>query len=120
MLSEAFRVLKPGGRFAVSDIVTRGAIPEHLRRDMLLWAGCSAGALDEDDYRAKLAAAGFEAVDIEATRVYDKDDVAEMASSSCCASELTETLAGLEGSVMSAFRRASCCGFFSLVTGRCT
>ena len=66
VLREAFRVLKPGGRFAVSDVVTRGAIPEGIRRDMLLWVGCVAGALDENDYRLKLAAAGFEAIGIEA------------------------------------------------------
>src|SRR5246500_2298280 len=59
VLREAFRVLKPGGRFAVSDVVTRGAVPEAVRRNMLLWAGCIAGALDENDYRMKLAAAGF-------------------------------------------------------------
>src|SRR5437588_544860 len=58
VLREAFRVLKPGGRFAISDVVTRGAMPEALRRDMLLWVGCIAGALEEHDYRAKLAAAG--------------------------------------------------------------
>ena len=67
VLREAFRVLKPGGRFAVSDVVTRGAVPEELRRDMLLWVGCIAGALDEDDYRAKLSAAGFEAITVEPT-----------------------------------------------------
>lgn len=70
VLREAFRVLKPGGRFAVSDVVTRGAVPEELRRDILLWAGCIAGALDENDYRMKLAAAGFEAIGIEPTRIY--------------------------------------------------
>ena len=59
VLREAFRVLKPGGRFAVSDVVTRGAIPEAIRRNMLLWVGCIAGALDENDYRTRLAAAGF-------------------------------------------------------------
>src|SRR5208283_5885341 len=62
VLREAFRVLKPRGRFAVSDVVTRGAVPEALRRDMLLWVGCIAGALDENDYRMKLAVAGFEAI----------------------------------------------------------
>ena len=71
VLREAFRVLKPGGRFAVSDVVTRGAIPEVVRRNMLLWAGCIAGALDENDYRMKLAVAGFEAIGIEPTRIYD-------------------------------------------------
>src|SRR5438270_1689458 len=65
VLREAFRVLKPGGRFAISDVVTRGAMPEALRRDMLLWVGCIAGALEEHDYRAKLAAAGFENIGIE-------------------------------------------------------
>jgi len=74
VLSEAFRVLKPGGRFAVSDVVTRGAIPDEVRRDVLLWAGCIAGALDENDYRAKLAAAGFESIGIEPTRVYRIED----------------------------------------------
>src|SRR5271166_3914950 len=74
VLREAFRVLKPGKRFAVSDVVTRGAIPEGLRRDMLLWVGCIAGALDENDYRMKLAAAGFEAICVEPTRIYKVDD----------------------------------------------
>ncbi len=74
VLGEAFRVLKPGGRFAVSDVVTRGAIPEQIRRDILLWVGCIAGALDERDYRMKLAAAGFEAIGVEPTRVYKVDD----------------------------------------------
>ena len=62
VLREAFRVLKPGGRFAVSDVVTRGEVPEAIRENMLLWAGCVAGALEENEYRAKLVAAGFEAI----------------------------------------------------------
>ena len=74
VLSEAFRVLKPGGRFAVSDVVTRGAVPDEIRRDMLLWVGCIAGALDENDYRMKLGAAGFEAIGVEPTRVYKVAD----------------------------------------------
>lgn len=77
VISEAFRVLKPGGRFAVSDVVTRGEIPADIRRDVLLWVGCIAGALDEKDYRNKLAAAGFEAIGIEPTRVYKVDDARE-------------------------------------------
>jgi arsenite methyltransferase len=77
VLREAFRVLKPGGRFAVSDVVTRGAVPEQLRRDMLLWVGCIAGALEENEYRAKLKAAGFEAIGIEPTRVYHVEDARE-------------------------------------------
>src|ERR1700735_2598046 len=81
VLREAFRVLKPGGRFAVSDVVTRGAIPERVRRDVLLWAGCIAGALDENDYRMRLAAAGFEAIGIEPTRVYDVEDAREFLTS---------------------------------------
>jgi arsenite methyltransferase len=81
VLREACRVLKPGGRFALSDVVTRGAIPEPIRRDMLLWAGCIAGALDENDYRTKLAAAGFEAIGIEPTRVYDVEDAREFLNS---------------------------------------
>src|SRR5260370_31705787 len=67
-LREAFRVLKPGGRFAVSDVVTRGQVPEQLRHDMLLWVGCIAGALEEPEYRSKLAAAGFHAASIPPTR----------------------------------------------------
>jgi arsenite methyltransferase len=71
VLAEAFRVLKPGGRFAVSDIVVRGEVSPAVRRDMQLWVGCIAGALDEDDYARKLDAAGFEEIDIETWRVYD-------------------------------------------------
>src|ERR1017187_6462700 len=74
VLREAFRVLKPGGRFAVSDVVTRGAIPAEIRQHVLLWVGCLAGALDEADYRAKLIAAGFEGVDVEPTRIYRAAD----------------------------------------------
>lgn len=77
VLREAFRVLKPGGRFAVSDVVTRGEIPEALRSDMLLWVGCLAGALDERDYVGKLSAVGFEAVSIEPTRIYKVEDARE-------------------------------------------
>jgi SAM-dependent methyltransferase len=77
VLREAFRVLKPGGRFAVSDVVTRGVVPEAVRRNMLPWVGCIAGALDENDYRVKLAAAGFEAIGIEPTRVYRVEDARE-------------------------------------------
>src|ERR1700728_3911002 len=74
VLREAFRVLKPGGRFAVSDVVVHGAVPEGVRQNMLLWVGCIAGALQEEDYRAKLGAAGFVDVDFEATRTYDIED----------------------------------------------
>jgi len=71
VLREAFRVLKPGGRFAVSDVVVRGEVPVDVRRNMELWVGCIAGALDQDDYVSKLRAAGFAEVEIETYRVYD-------------------------------------------------
>jgi arsenite methyltransferase len=77
VLREAFRVLKPGGRFAISDVVVRGEVPEQIRKSMELWVGCVAGALSETEYQQKLSAAGFEAVDIEATRVYNIDDAKE-------------------------------------------
>jgi arsenite methyltransferase len=74
VLREAFRVLKPGGRFAVSDVVVRGDVPEQVRRSMEMWVGCIAGALQEDEYAGKLARAGFEEIDIEPTRVYGIED----------------------------------------------
>ena len=76
VLHEAFRVLKPGGRFAVSDVVTRGEVPAEIRRSVLAWVGCVAGALEESEYRAKLAAAGFDQIDIEPTRIYRTADAA--------------------------------------------
>jgi ubiquinone/menaquinone biosynthesis C-methylase UbiE len=80
VLSEAFRILKPGGRFAVSDVVVRGHMPEHLRRDAELWAGCVAGALEESEYREKLERAGFRDVDLEVTRVYSPGELAPAAA----------------------------------------
>lgn len=74
VLREAFRVLKPGGRFAVSDVVVRGSVPEEVRESMLLWVGCIAGALEETEYIGKLTSAGFDAVSIEPTRVYNVED----------------------------------------------
>ncbi|HEV2439128.1 MAG TPA: arsenite methyltransferase [bacterium] len=74
VFAEAYRVLRPGGRFAVSDVVVRGDVPEAIRRNMELWIGCVAGALEEADYKARLAGAGFENVAVEPTRVYDIDD----------------------------------------------
>ena len=74
VLREAFRVLKPGGRFAVSDVVTRGDIAPEIRESILLWVGCIAGALEEQDYRAKLQAAGFEQIDIEPTRIHPRHE----------------------------------------------
>ena len=80
VLAEAFRVLKPGGRFAVSDVVVRGDIPPEIRRSIELWVGCLAGALEESEYQAKLAEAGFEDVSIEPTRVYRVEDAREFLS----------------------------------------
>ncbi|MFY9971319.1 MAG: arsenite methyltransferase [Roseiarcus sp.] len=104
VLREAFRVLKPGGRFAVSDVVTRGAVPEQLRRDILLWAGCIAGALEENEYRLKLAAAGFEAVSIEPTRIYKIDDAREFLSGNGV--DVDAIAPAVAGRFMSAFVRA--------------
>jgi SAM-dependent methyltransferase len=77
VLAEAFRVLKPGGRLAVSDVVVRGEIPTQIRRSVELWIGCVAGALEEREYRDKLVAAGFEGVDLEPTRVYRVEEARE-------------------------------------------
>src|SRR6266481_1887176 len=77
VLAEAFRVLKPGGRFAVSDVVVRGEVPQEIRRNVELWIGCVAGALEEREYRDKLAKAGFEAIGVEPTRVYRVEDARE-------------------------------------------
>ncbi|ADP72713.1 Methyltransferase type 11 [Rhodomicrobium vannielii ATCC 17100] len=112
VLREAFRVLKPGGRFAVSDIVTRGEIPDDIRKNVLAWAGCIAGALEEGEYAAKLAAAGFEAIGIEPTRLYRGEDAREFLSGKGID---VDAIAGqLDGKLMSAFVRAvkpkkSCC-----------
>ena len=81
VLREAFRVLKPGGRLAVSDVVTRGEIAPEVRKSVLLWVGCIAGALEENEYRAKLTAAGFEKVEIEPTRIYRVDEAREFLTS---------------------------------------
>ncbi len=80
VLREAFRVLRPGGRFAVSDVVVRGEVPEAVRQSMLLWVGCIAGALEEQDYRAKLLGAGFTDVDFETTRTYNVEDARQFLS----------------------------------------
>jgi arsenite methyltransferase len=74
VLREAFRVLKPGGRFAVSDVVTRGEVPREIRQSVLAWVGCVAGAMEENEYRSKLKSAGFEEIELEATRVYQVED----------------------------------------------
>lgn len=82
VLREAFRVLKPGGRLAVSDVVVRGQVPQEVRKSIELWVGCVAGALSETEYKDKLAAVGFESIDIETTRVYDVHDAREFLRSS--------------------------------------
>ena len=104
VLSEAFRVLKPGGRFAVSDVVMRGEMPEALRRNVELWIGCVAGALQESDYRTLLAEVGFEEIDVEPTRIYRVEDAREFLTD---AGIDPDTVAPeVDGKVMSAFVRA--------------
>jgi ubiquinone/menaquinone biosynthesis C-methylase UbiE len=104
VLREAFRVLKPGGRFAVSDIVTRGEIPAEIRKNMLLWAGCVAGALQDTDYAAKLKAAGFVNVAIEPTRFYTIEDAREWFKD--LGVDLDTIAPQVEGKFASAFIRA--------------
>jgi arsenite methyltransferase len=103
-LREAFRVLKPGGRFAISDVVTRGEMPEQLREDILLWVGCIAGALSDADYMAKLAAAGFEEISITPTRVYRVEDAREFLTAKGL--DVDALAAEVDGKFMSAFVRA--------------
>jgi len=104
VLREAFRVLKPGGRFAVSDVVVRGEIPPAVRRSMELWVGCVAGALSENDYRSKLEAAGFTDVEIDTTRVYDVEDARAFLAESGLDVDTVAPL--VNGRVTSAFVRA--------------
>jgi arsenite methyltransferase len=101
VLREAFRVLKPGGRFAVSDVVTRGEIMPEIRQSVLLWVGCVAGALDENEYRAKLASAGFESIEIEPTRVYRVEDAREFLSEQNI--DVDALAAQVDGKFMSTF-----------------
>jgi arsenite methyltransferase len=105
VLREAYRVLKPGGRFAVSDVVTRGAVPEGVRQNMLLWVGCIAGALDDYQYVAKLAKAGFDGIDIEPTRVYNIEDARTFLSGQGV--DVDAIAPQVEGKFMSAFIRAT-------------
>ena len=104
VLAEAFRVLKPGGRFAVSDVVFRGEVPAGIRKSMELWVGCIAGALEENEYREKLALAGFEAIDVEPTRVYRIEEAREFLE----AAGLDPAIVGpqIDGKFISAFVRA--------------
>jgi SAM-dependent methyltransferase len=104
VFAESLRVLRPGGRLAVSDVVVRGLVPAEIRRSVELWIGCVAGALDESEYRAKLARAGFEAVEIEPTRVYRVEDAREfLAGKGVDAAAIAPMV---EGKFMSAFVRA--------------
>ena len=114
VLREAFRVLKPGGRFAVSDVVVRGPVPAEIRRNVELWVGCVAGALQETEYRAKLDAAGFGDVTVDPWRVYDLNDARQFLTETGLDADTVATEAA--GKFASAFIRAtrpaktSCCG----------
>jgi arsenite methyltransferase len=120
VLREAFRVLRPGGRFAVSDVVVRGPVPADIRRNVELWVGCVAGAMDESDYRAKLSAAGFAEIEIEPTRVYTIEDARQFLTAKGI--DVDSIAPQVEGKFASAFIRAkkpavqtkaserSCCG----------
>jgi arsenite methyltransferase len=116
VMSEAFRVLKPGGRFAVSDVVVRGEVPAEVRRSMELWVGCIAGALEESDYVAKLTKAGFTGIEVEPTRVYGIEDARQFLSGQGL--DVDAIAPQVEGKFASAFIRAvkptegskECCG----------
>jgi arsenite methyltransferase len=115
VLREAFRVLKPGGRFAVSDVVTHGEVPNEIRQSVLLWVGCIAGALEENEYRAKLLSAGFDRIEIEPTRIYRIEDAREFLSGQNI--DVDAIAPQVDGKFMSAFVRAvkpqrkePCCG----------
>src|SRR5713101_1717212 len=113
VLREALRVLKPGGRFAVSDVVVRGDVPGEIQRNMELWVGCVAGALDYNEYQEKLQAAGFEQISIEPTRIYRVEDAREFLSSAGV--DVDAIAPQVDGKFMSGFVRAVkpegvCCG----------
>lgn len=112
VLAEAFRVLKPAGRLAVSDVVTRGEVRPEIRNSVLLWVGCVAGALEETEYQRKLASAGFEQIQIEPTRVYQVEDARQFLSAEGI--DVDAIAPEIEGKFMSGFIRAvkpkNCCG----------
>ena len=105
VLQEAFRVLKPGGRFAVSDVVVRGDVPAEIKKSMELWVGCIAGALSDDEYRTKLAKAGFGNIDIEATRVYNINDARAFLAGN--GHDVDKLAKEVEGKFIGAFVRAN-------------
>ena len=114
-MAEAFRVLKPGGRFAVSDVVTRGEMLPEIRQSVLMWVGCLAGALEENEYVAKLKAAGFEQVELEPTRIYRVEDAREFLMAEGI--DVDAIAPQVDEKFMAAFVRAvkpmqvrSCCG----------
>jgi arsenite methyltransferase len=115
VLREAYRVLKPGGRFAVSDVIVRGDVPEPIKKNMELWVGCVAGALEENEFKNLLAKAGFKDIDIEPTRVYSGEDAESFLTGAGLDPKLAD---GIDGRFMSAFIRGtksdtkakSCCG----------
>jgi len=115
VLREAFRVLKPGGRFAVSDVVTRGEVPAEVRQSVVAWVGCIAGALEENDYRGKLAAASFEKIEIEPTRIYRAEDAREFLAGQGI--DVDAIAPQVDGKFLSAFihgvkpvAKSACCG----------
>jgi arsenite methyltransferase len=118
VLGEAFRVLKPGGRFAVSDVVVRGSVPDEVRKSMLLWVGCVAGALEQDDYHARLVKVGFTGVSFEVTREYDAEDARQFLTEAGV--DVDALAPTVKGKFVSAFIRATkpeagccapgCCG----------
>jgi arsenite methyltransferase len=118
VLRETFRVLKPGGRFAVSDVVVRGEVPEQVRRSMEMWVGCIAGALQDHEYIGKLAKAGFDGIDIEPTRIYSIEDARQFLTAEGI--NVDAIAPQVENKFMSAFIRAfkpslettpkECCG----------
>jgi arsenite methyltransferase len=105
VLREAFRVLKPGGRLAVSDVVTKGAIPAPIKKSLELWIGCVAGALAEEEYRSKLSAAGFEQISVEPTRIYRVHEAREFLTSAGI--DVSAIESEIDGKFRSAFVRAS-------------
>lgn len=115
VLREAFRVLKPGGRFAISDVVVRGEVPEQIRKSMELWVGCVAGALSDKEYKQKLSSAGFESIEIETTRVYNIEDAQEFLKAA--GMDADSVAPNTQDKFISAFVRATkparaqaCCG----------